>query len=74
MSDPKTLYDSSMGDQVRGGNVDIKPDGSTHHTIYGDGWKQSWDESKSGEVSNDHGWVKTDDGAVDLNTGEKLNH
>lgn len=67
----KTLWDAAMG-LVKGGNVDHREDGSTHHTIYGDGWKQSWDEKKDGTVDKVHGFIKTDDGGVDLFTGEKL--
>lgn len=51
------LYDSDMGDSVRGGSVEFDKDGSglDHHTTYGDDRHFSWDSDRDGNVSGVHG-------------------
>jgi hypothetical protein len=50
------IYDSSMGDDIKGATVELNRDdsGVDHHTVYGDGWHRSWDTDDNGNVTHDH--------------------
>lgn len=67
-----TLYDSSMGDDVKHGNVHFGggEDGKDHHTYAGDGWHRSYDTDDNGNVSNDHTTIHWD-GGNEVVEGEK---
>jgi hypothetical protein len=41
------IYSSDIADadDTKGGNLDIRDDGTTHSTQYGDGWNYSWGTS-----------------------------
>lgn len=51
----RDLYDSDMGDDVKGGQVTMGDDGSSHSTVYGEDRHFSWDSDKDGNVSGVHG-------------------
>jgi hypothetical protein len=50
------LYDSGMGSDVTGGQVEFDKDGSgkDHHGYHGEGAHFSWDTDRNGNVSGAH--------------------
>jgi len=51
------VYDSSMGDGVRGASVQLDRGGSglDHHVVWGEDRHFSWDTDRDGNVSGVHG-------------------